>query len=245
MKETKCGSERMNTLKEIMDKSKAVVVLGDRRSGKTALCYQLLMQSENRYFFKHPRPELLETIGVKNCYDFADLTKLEDATVYIDECGIALPLQDKKANQKFRILLTIASHRNIKLIMSTSDTRYFTRAEEPFIDTFIVKDINYDLIKRGSPIRKAIEDFEHLDAESFTLNVNEFLIRNRKLKHLNGKHTFSLPTFWNDKFSKPYSDKLFATPVTAPITEPVAERVTETDIDIPILNAVKTRDVMK
>ena len=206
-----------NVLKEVMENSKAVVVLASTRSGKTALCYQLLMNSPTKkYFFKHPRPELIKDLGIENCYDFADLAKLEDATVYVDECGIELPLKDRKANQKLRLLLTLAGQRNIKLIFSTSDTRYFTRGEEYFIDTWIVKDIPYEMIKRGSPVKRAIEDYEKIDVEAFSLQVHEFLIRNRKLKHLNGKHTFELPKFWNEKYSKPYSDKLFDSPADIP-----------------------------
>ena len=211
-KDIRSRSRSDNTVfQEIMENSKAVVVLGDRRSGKTSLSMQLLLNSTRElYVFKHPRPELIQKLGVKVCYDFAQLSKLEDATVYVDEAGIELPLEDRKANKKLILLMTVAGQRGIKLIFSTSDTRYFTRTEEPFIDTWICKDLNYDLIKIGSPVRKAIENWERLDASSFSLETNEYLVYNRKLKHLNTKHTFKLPEWWSERHSKPYSDKLFS-----------------------------------
>lgn len=77
------------------------------------------------------------------------------------------------------------------------------------IDYFIIKDIDYEMVKRGSPVKTAIRNFEKISPESFSLNPNEFIIHNRKNPELNRKFTFKLPTFWNEKYSKPYNDSLF------------------------------------
>lgn len=197
-------------MKDLLD-SQIIVVYGGRGSGKTCFSYSLLMQSvKPKYFFAHPRPELLEPLGIKPVEDFADMVRLEDVTVYIDEVQAVLP-NNTKNKDKLNILFSLARQRNLTLIFSTTDTRYFTIAQDAFIDAYVIKDINATLVKRGSPIIRAIRKYSPLDIEAFSLKPNEYLIYSHKLKHLNRKHTFKLPSFWSDRYSKPYSDKLFET----------------------------------
>lgn len=199
--------------KEYLEQVKTIAIYGGIGSGKTALAYKLLDELSERmiYFIKHPRPELIEALGCVNLRSLEALEKLQDCIVYWDEPQLTTSIHDKKTNAIIAKVCSLARQRGITLIISSSDTRVFTKHNESYFDLWLIKDIDYSMIKNGSKIKKAIKDNAILDPNGFALEDNEFIAESRKLRHLNGKHTFTLVPYWSDELSKPYRQSAIGT----------------------------------
>lgn len=193
--------------KENFNNIRTIAIYGDTGTGKTALSFKILELFKDRdiYFFKHPKPFLLKEFGYKNINDLEKLEKIRDCILYIDEPQIYFNIYNKKSNHIIAKICSLARQLNIILILSSSDTRVFTKHNESYFDLWIIKDVDYDLIKNGSKIKKAIIKNTLFIPQGFKLEMNEFLIDCRKLDNLNGIHTFKLPDKWNDKLSKPFN----------------------------------------
>ena len=217
-----------NQNKISINEFKAVFVTGNTGSGKTSLVFKLLESAEGKpvYFVRHPRPELLEPFGYQNLYSLGEMERLSNCIVYWDEPNTYLSVVEYKKNAIIKNVLSLARQRNITLIISTSDTRAFTKGTEAYFDCWIVKDMRYSMSKQRSQVRQVIQDNSFVCPDDFSLMVNEFLFDNRKHKNLNGRHVFDLPTGWSEELSTPYglenNDKvstaavLTLTPVSLP-----------------------------
>ena len=192
--------------RKYLDEVRTIAVYGDCGSGKTALVYKILKEFKDKpiYFIKHPKPELIEKLGYKNIRSIENLEKLQDCVVYYDEPQLTTNIYDNKTNSIIAKVCSLARQRNITLIISSSDTRVFTKHNESYFDLWLIKDVDYSMVKNGSKIRKAIKDNSILDPDGFSLEQNEFISESRKLSELNGKHAFELIKEWNDELSKPY-----------------------------------------
>jgi GTPase SAR1 family protein len=195
--------------RKFLEKVKSIAVYGDCGSGKTALVYRILKEFPDKqvYFIKHPCPELIEEFGYKNIRNIELLERLSDCVIYYDEPQLTTNIYDKKTNSIIAKICSLARQRNIILIISSSDTRVFTKHNESYFDLWLIKDVDYKMVKNGSKIKKAIKDNSILDAEGFYLEQNEFISESRKLIDLNGKHTFELINEWSEELSKPYKIK--------------------------------------
>ena len=145
---------------------------------------------------------------------------MNNCVIVWDEPQLTTSIYDKKSNMIIAKVCSMARQRNITLIMASSDTRVFTRHNEAFIDVWLVKDVDYNMVKRGSKIQKAIKESCHIDPNGFRLNKNEFLLECRRLPELCGRHTFGLIEKWSDKLSRPYANP-------EPNCEPNCERNSE------------------
>jgi hypothetical protein len=101
-------------------------------------------------------------------------------------------------------LTSLCRQKEITFIFSTSDTRWVNRSVEAYVDTWIVKDLEYGMVKQGSLIKKIIQKYTFISPDGFRLNDNEFLLYNRKFPEMSGRDSFDLPKFWSDEYSKPY-----------------------------------------
>ena len=186
-----------------------VFVTADRGEGKTSFAYYLLDQIKDKtncYIFKHPKPGLVTKLGFKILYSIDELEQLNDICLWIDEPQILFPKYEKRGSIILNKLLSLVRQKDILLILSTSDTRYITASEEFYINTYIIKQIDYKMVKRGSKIRSIIREIAIITPEGYadTIQKNEFIFYNRKLKELIGKHNFKMPDYFNEELSKPF-----------------------------------------
>lgn len=196
----------------ILDKIKVASVVGTTGSGKTALVFSFLdyykKQGKDVYILRHPNPKLIEAQGFKNLYSIEDIQSMKDLVLFIDEPQLLLPSYKKRNNDLMLNLFSLVRQRDIKLILATSNTRYINKGIESYVDTWVIKDIDYETTKNGSTIKHIISENALIDPRGFRLKVEEYLIYNRQFPALSGKQTFKLPSYFNDDWSKPYGDDL-------------------------------------
>jgi hypothetical protein len=184
----------------------SVAIVGRRDSGKTALSYEILSNSDKPiYVFNHPKPDKLPK-GMKNLRDIEDIEYLENCIVWIDEPQLVMPVQDKKANDSMAKLLSIALHRGVCIILSTSDTRYITKGLESYIDVWLIKDIEIDLVKRGSLISKIARKYTLINPNAFKCKVNEYIYHSRLQPDMNGRHTYTLKSYMTRDLLKAFGN---------------------------------------
>ena len=192
---------------EVLKNIKTIAIFGDCGSGKTALAYKILecfKAFKKCYFMKHPKPKLITEQGYFNLRNLEDLEKLQDCVIYLDEPQLYTSVYDKHTNLIFAKICSLARQRNITLILSSSDTRVFTKHNEAYFDLWLIKDVDYFSVKNGSRIKNIIKENCFIDPRGFTLNKNEFISWSRTIKEFNGKHEFILIQGWKDDLSTPY-----------------------------------------
>jgi hypothetical protein len=183
----------------------SIAIIGRRGSGKTALSYLCLSYANKPVFvYRHPKPKLVKALGYNILYSPDQLHRMHDCIVWIDEPQHFIKTYDKKANDNLLELLSIARQNDLTLILSTSDTRFITRGIESYIDVWMIKDIETDLIKQGSLAKKIIQRNTFGDANGFHKEPNEFLFYSRDYPQYEGTHSFELPAFFTEAYSKPF-----------------------------------------
>ena len=188
-----------------IDKANSILIVGRKRSGKTALAYKLLENSKKPvYVYGNPKPELIRALGYDVLYSLEDLERCQNITLWIDEVQLFLKHYDKTHNSALQRLLSISAHRDITIILSTSDTRFINKALESYIDVWLVKDIEVMLVKRGSMIKNIIRKYALIDEEGFRLNNNEYIVYSINFQEINGRFTFKLPNYFTEEHSKPF-----------------------------------------
>ena len=193
--------------KEINKSVKSIAIVGRTGTGKTAIAYKILEAFDKViYIFRHPNPKLLNERGFRQLYEFSAFENLSDCVVFIDEIQLYISIYETKSNMVLMRLLSLCRQRNITLIISTSDTRFITRGLESYFDVWIVKDLEFDLVKKGSIIKKIVAENVHIIVDGFRLSNEEYLFYSREFEQFKGKHTFELPLYWNDNYSKPYAE---------------------------------------
>ena len=184
---------------------KSIAICGETGSGKTAISYYLINNFNKKiYAYKHPDIKILNERGFKQLHSLAEIEKLKDCVIWIDEPQLYFTVYEKRSNVILLRLLSLCRQRHICLIISTSDTRFITRGLESYIDLWILKDIEYSLVKQGSMIKKIIQNNCFLDVDGFELSINEYIFHSRRFKDFNGKHTFEKPVYFTERYSKPY-----------------------------------------
>ncbi len=191
--------------KENLEKIKIIDIYGDTGTGKTGLAYKIIeLFNKKVYFLKHPKPEIIEKIGYQNLTSLEEIERLQDCIIFWDEPQLSTPIHDKKTNRIIANVCSLARQLSITLIIASSDTRVFTKHNEAYFDLWLIKDVDFEMIKQGSKIRKAIKNNSRFEPSGFRLEDNEFVAESRKLREFNGKHTFKLPKIWSEEHSKPY-----------------------------------------
>lgn len=188
---------------------KVIFITADTGEGKTRLGYRVCEQLKSKlpvYLFKHPLKEKIKKLGFRNMYSIDELENLNNICLWIDEPQIVFPKYEKRGNIILNRMLSLSRQKDITLIMSTSDTRYITASEEFYVTTYLIKKIDYAMVKRGSKIKDIINEKATITPEGYTDNIksDEYLFYNRKLKELNGKHKFKTPSYFDEQLSKPF-----------------------------------------
>lgn len=197
-----------NVWRMIHDKVRIAVILADTGEGKTALAFKILQayDSAKVYFFKHPKPHLIQKLGYKNLNFTSELATLTDCVVFCDEPQLHFERGDKKSNQYFEKLATIARQNGLTLLFSTSDSRWINKGLEAYVSHWVIKSIDINLLKQGSMAKKVIQQLSPLSIDDFTLPISDYLLYSRKTPEYNGRHSFSKPIYFNDELSKAYKN---------------------------------------
>ncbi len=193
--------------KNILNDIKTIAIYGNCGSGKTALSYHLinlLKDDKKVYFLKHPKPELIEELGYFNLESLEMIEKLQDCVIYLDEPQLVLSIQTKKSNKIISQICSLARQLNITLIISSSDTRVFSKSNEAYFDLWCIKDLDYDMVKNGSKIKNILRKNAKFDPAGLRLDDNEYLTECRRHPEINGKHVFELPIYFTEAHSKPF-----------------------------------------
>lgn len=184
---------------------KSLAIVGSIRTGKTCLAYDIIRNYDmDKYIYLHPKPKLIEKLGFKQFYGFAELERIKDCILWIDEPQLYLKLQSGGGQRALQRLLSLCGQRNIKLILSTSDTRVVVKGIEFYIDVWCVKDLEYKLVKHGSLLKEILKDYCTITTDGFRLNVDEYIFYSRNFRKYNGKHTFKKPEYFTEELSRPY-----------------------------------------
>lgn len=197
-----------NKFEQLIPVMRTTFVTADLDEGKTCFCYYLLSKIPGPVFvYKHPRPELIEKLKYHNMRTIDDLERMNNITLWIDEPQIVFPKYEKRGSAVLNNILSLARQKDIRLILSTSDTRYITAAEEFYISTYIIKRIDYAAIKRGSKVKEIINSQKRLTAEGYCkgIEIDEYLLYTKKREDLTGKYSFRKPDFFDENYSKPFS----------------------------------------
>lgn len=192
--------------RKYLDHFRTIAIYGDIGQGKTALAYKILEQYKDRpiFFVKHPKPEIIKRLGYANLRNLEELERLSSCIVCIDEPQLFTSIYDHKTNEIIARVCSLARQRDIKLIIGSSDTRVFSRHNEAYFELWLIKDVEFSMVKNGSKIKKAIKDNAILDPNGFRLEIDEYVVENRKFVEINGKHKFKLPKEWTEEQSTPY-----------------------------------------
>jgi hypothetical protein len=189
------------------NKSQLIMCCGSIGSGKTLTCFNIMDQFEKDklFIYDHPLPEALPKKFINiTSLNFDDLS---DAVLWIDEVQLAIPKADKKNNDALVMLYSLARQKDLILLMSTSNTRWVNRGVEEYIDTWVIKNMNFDMAKQGSEIKNIVKRYSYnvlINKNGFKLKQNEALIYSHVQLDRPIKQKIQVPPYWSDKLSKPY-----------------------------------------
>ncbi|MCK5668473.1 MAG: ATP-binding protein [Gammaproteobacteria bacterium] len=192
---------RFNTgkVRHIIDyftkESKISVIIGDRRSGKTAFAFYLaehIQEKRETRWVGRPRklPDFIKP--VKTIMDVP-----AGAVAFVDEASISANARDhsSKTNVNLSKLLAILGHKDITVIFITQSSA--------------LVDLNIIRLADSIIFRKMNTQAQDLD-RAFVQNLPEFIMPSNKTVSLFVSDDFfrrvktPLPSFWGEKYSKPY-----------------------------------------
>lgn len=194
-----------------IDKSLTVAIVGESGSGKTGMAYEMFDQYQGNkqiYIFNHPNPQLIKTLKTRhgrqfwNIDDFNKVIWMRNIILWIDEPQIYFPRIE--ALVKF---LSIARHKDITVVFTSNESRWFQARIEAYIQTWIIKDLDPDMVKRGGKVSKIIKRFQTFDndTDKFRLKKDEFIFSSRAFAEYNGFYKNTIPVWFTDALSKPFS----------------------------------------
>jgi len=188
---------------KILERTKTIGIAGGQGSGKTALCFYISQfTTKPKYIYRFPKPELLPTFKI--LFSFGELSRLNDSFIIIDEIGLFIDISDKEMRQAWLKLMSLMRQKNNTIVISTSDTRFYTMAVESYVDAWCVLDIDIDTVKRGGKIGKLIERNSPITTDNFNLPFGNYIFECRQFPEYNKIHIFDLPNIWVEDISKAY-----------------------------------------
>ena len=204
MKPLSNEEEFRNWYSNFIANSQIILILGKRRSGKTALGLKLLelkLKSTKlkAYSYKYPvdLPEVEKITDIK--------AVRPDSILFIDEIGIWFPSKRhmKKKHLTLGELLYLAGQKNITLIGTVQNSLTTDINVIRNIDTLIVKELSLMQIRTERKFivdilenaKDALEFFPPTERNKFAYIYSD---------QFRGLVQFSLPSFWSEKYSFPY-----------------------------------------
>ena len=158
-----------------IDNNKSIVIVGGSNSGKTNLAFYLASKCSHKTKYTLGYP--VEVKGFTKLSDKADLFRLKNCVVIIDEFGRYFERYDRHHNDALHEALDFCEHRNIKLILTAQNNQAIDRNLESKIKCWCLKKLNVHTLKQGGMCKIAIEttkDFR-ITSSFLALEVNEFI----------------------------------------------------------------------
>lgn len=201
-------------IKKVTAQSQVFVILGTRRSGKTALGFHLAdlhhaFTKRPVFAYNFPRPELLPA-HIKTTDTIESLPV--GSVVIIDESGIEFNQFsfNKKATIDTMGLIKIAGHTGLTLIFITQHGGFLTKDIRRLVDVFLLKAPSLtQLYEETGMIKKLYEECNKYFEESSIARQKGYYIVSHDLKEMAYN---DLPTYWNEQISKAYSQGNKKTP---------------------------------
>lgn len=139
------GDQSGTVWDNVILRESAFLIMGDKRTGKSALAYWLLERYSNKYDLLPavvglPREKqylLPKNFIIKDHPD--ECATLENAIIFIDEAGLQLPIEDTKAREYVVNFLSLPGHRNQILFLAFHFPKLVLGRYLPFFDGFLVK----------------------------------------------------------------------------------------------------------
>jgi hypothetical protein len=203
------------TWSDIIKPASANLLIGNLRTGKTALAFQLLEQFSQEYHLmpivvgyprnmKHLIPErfvILDTVE--------EVKEWTDAIIFMDEGDIQLPLEETKMRKYVVNFLSLPGQRNQILLLAFHFPRLVLSRYLPYFSSIIIKRPPF-LLEFASKskndvligmMQKAEDNFRALKPEDTT--KNSYIIA----PHMRweGMLTNPLPSFWTPGLSKAWA----------------------------------------
>jgi hypothetical protein len=157
-----------------------------------------------KYIVDHPYPEALNGTGIENvsCISFEEVS---DCIVWVDEPQLVYPKYEKRNNDALLMMCSLARQRDVTLMFSTSDTRWINKGMEAYVDTWIIKNLDFSMVKQGSVIKKIIsQKYHNIMPSTFRLGQEEAIMYCPDQLARPEKVKIDLPSFWSESLSKPY-----------------------------------------
>lgn len=201
---------------EIIQPCTSNLIVGDVGTGKTALAVYLLDRFSQHHglkpvvvgFPQAKRNALPEHFSILDSCE--DVTKVENAIIFIDEADLQLPIEDMKARRFVTNFLSLPRHRNQILLLAFHFPRLVLGRYLPFFATFMLKRPPYLLEFAGKSkndamvamMQKAEERFAELPSPELVTR-NTYVIAPRI--RWQGMLENPLVDYWCDDLSKAWS----------------------------------------
>jgi|TARA_R100000501_G_C2605616_1_gene101484 hypothetical protein len=169
-------------INKLFNKPKIISVCGDVNTGKSNLIYHLIEELRKEKEFN------LYTYGLKNpiknsqrIYSVAELEKITDSFIIVDECFSLFDLDNRKQKQQIEKTLRLINHNNNILLLGVlpENLKKFLSGK---IDVFLFKKSTYEDFINGSNAKRIALDYKGAQAGSkvLDLKVNECVVYDGK-----------------------------------------------------------------
>jgi hypothetical protein len=186
-------------IKQLFNKPKIMTICGDVNTGKSNLLYHIIetLKKEKKFH--------LYTYGLKNAlpdsqeiYSVAELEKITDSLIVIDECFSLFDLDNRKQKKQIEKTLRLINHNNNILLLGVlpENLKKFLAGR---IDVFFFKRITFDDFINGSRAKRIATSYKGIQSgsEILDLKVDECVV-------YDGKHY----NLFNVPYYKDYDSKL-------------------------------------
>ena len=169
-------------IKQLFNKPKIIVVVGDVNTGKSMLLYNLLeaLSKEHTYKLYYYGLRLdFKKVNSQRIYSIAELETIRDSIVIVDELSSLFDLDNRKIKKIIENTLRLINHNNNVLVLCGTPENFKKFLGAKSNATIFKKCTIRDFIN-GSPTKNVINAYSGFEKGSEVLNlkINEALLFN-------------------------------------------------------------------
>lgn len=192
---------------KIFQKERRIGIVGNTGSAKSSLALSELTELREKYpdlpIYVFGVEEKLEE-GLKkrniqfirNKEDILDL-KIKGAVIFIDEFADLFSVQTRdKELERIKRFFNRIEHLNDFLIISTAQNGFWNKFVNGFIQTFLVKQIDFNVLVNGTDLKRKVEGIENTSDYRLDCERNEFYVLSNNLTE---KRTFKYSPEFDSK----------------------------------------------